>query len=311
MNLNIENKDTFLRKPFVVAGLAFFCCFLWGSALVSIKLGYDLLGISNYDIYTKLLFAGMRFMLASFLVLTACILSGFGFKNLKVTRSQLKKLLFIGFLQTFLQYAFLYIGLANTSGTNGAILTSTAAFFTVLLAHFFCKGDQLTKRKFLGVSVGFLGIVILNLRGVGSFSILGEGFVILSSLCAASASIYIKSIVKGIPVFTVAIYQHFTGGLILASVGFIGNGGEFLDFNLQGSLILLQLAIVSAFAFSLWSTLLKYNDVSKVSIYKFSVPLFGVFLSFILLQERYVNTVLLLAVALVSAGIVLINAEKS
>lgn len=307
MNFIIKDKDVFLKKPIVVAALALFCCFLWGSAFVSIKLGYDFFGISNDDIYTKLLFAGTRFLLASLMVFTACILSG---NSIKISRSQFKKLLVLGFVQTFLQYMFFYIGLANTSGTNGAILSSTATFFTVALAHFFYKGDRLTKRKILGVSTGFLGIVILNLRGVGGFTMTGEGFVIISSLCAASASIYIKHIVKGIPVFAVAVYQLFVGGALLASIGFIGNGGELLNFNMQGSLILVQLALVSSFAFSLWSTLLKHNDVSRVSIYKFSAPLFGVVLSFILLEERYLNPTLFLAIFFVSAGIIIINTEK-
>jgi len=307
MNLKIKDREAFLTNPLVVAGLALFCCLLWGSAFASIKLGYDFFGISDYDISAKYLFAGIRFISASFLVFMTAMVTK---SDMKINMNQFKKLFLLGFLQTFLQYAFFYVGLARTSGTNGAVLSSMSTFTTVILAHFFFESDRLTKRKSLGVSIGFLGIIILNFGGMGGFTFTGEGFIIIASTCAAFASIYIKKIVKGIPVFAVVVYQLFVGGAILFSVGLIGTGGQLLEFNTGGGLALLHLALVSAFAFSLWSTLLKYNDVSKVSIYKFSAPLFGVLLSFFILQERDLDFKLFIAIFLVSVGIIVINTEK-
>lgn len=306
--MKIKNKETVLQNSIIIAILALFCCFLWGSAFVSIKLGYDFLEIRNNDVYDKLLFAGTRFIISSLIVLIVCLLSG---NNIRVNKSQFKKVAFLGILQTFLQYVFFYIGLANTSGTNSAILTSSATFFTVLLAHFLIKGDKLTKRKISGVSLGFLGIIILNLNGIHGFSLIGEGFIIISSLLASFASIYIKKIAGTIPIFSIAAYQLFIGGIILTLIGFIGNGGQMLSFNTQGSLVILHLSLVSALAFSLWSTLLKYNNVSKVAIYKFSAPLFGVLLSFLVLEERYLSINLIIAVVLVSIGIIIINTENT
>lgn len=307
MGLRIKDKGNLLQKPLIIAVIALFCCLLWGSAFVFIKLGYEFFQIQEGDIFSKLIFAGIRFISSSIIVLTVCLISG---NNININKSQFKSVGILGLIQTFLQYSFLYIGMANVTGTNGSILTSSAPFFTIILAHFFYKRDRLNKRKFIGISLGFLGIVALNLGGIGGFKLIGEGFVIMASLLAAIASIYIKKISDKVPIFALSFYQLLIGGLMLVSIGLIGTGGELLDFNLKGNLILLYLSFVSAIGFSLWSTLLKYNNVSRVSVYKFSPPLFGVLLSFFILGERYLSPMLIVSIFLVSAGIIIINIEN-
>lgn len=74
--------------------------------------------------------------------------------------------------------------------------------------------------------------------------------------------------------------------------------------------MLLYLAFISAAAFSMWTILLKYNGVGKISIYKFSIPIFGVFLSYIFLGERLLGANVLWSIILVSASIILINQSK-
>ena len=68
--------------------------------------------------------------------------------------------------------------------------------------------------------------------------------------------------------------------------------------------------IISAAAFTLWSILLKYNDVGRVSIYKFTIPLFGTLLSYLILKERFLGFNVALAAILVSLGILLINMKS-
>ena len=47
---------------------AIFCTLLWGTAFPFIKVGYSAFKIEESDIGSKLIFAGMRFMLAGFMV---------------------------------------------------------------------------------------------------------------------------------------------------------------------------------------------------------------------------------------------------
>ncbi len=49
----MENKSK-LSKLYICIPLALFCCFLWGSAFPSIKVGYTLFNIGAEDSYSQL-----------------------------------------------------------------------------------------------------------------------------------------------------------------------------------------------------------------------------------------------------------------
>ena len=73
--------------------------------------------------------------------------------------------------------------------------------------------------------------------------------------------------------------------------------------------LLLYMALISAVAYSVWGILMKNNPVSRVSIFNFMTPLFGVLLSAIFLGEvdQALQLNKLLALVLVSAGIYVVN----
>ena len=73
------------------------------------------------------------------------------------------------------------------------------------------------------------------------------------------------------------------------------------------------LALLSAVAYSLWGTLLKYNPVARVSIYGFMNPVCGVLLSALLLGESQnaFGAAGLAALALVCVGIWLVNGQQA
>lgn len=306
----MENKlETPLKKPIIVAILALISCLLWGSAFPVVKVGYELFNIAASDTYSKIVFAGYRFFLAGILIFLFCIARG---KSLKLTRSGFKKVLLLGLLQTTINYTFFYIGVSNTSGTIGSIIMGTNTLFAIIIARFFYNEDKLTLEKIIGLILGFSGVIIVNINGGslgGGFTLTGEGFILLASLVGSISSVYTKRVTKNVNSFLVAGYQLFLGSLFLLFAGFLG-GGQILHFNPQNIWLLIYLAFLSATAFSIWTSLLEHNPVAKVAIYKFTVPIFGVFLSYILLGERLLGGKVIASVILVSVSIILINVDR-
>ena len=93
----------------------------------------------------------------------------------------------------------------------------------------------------------------------------------------------------------------------MTAAGFL-MGGRLGSVSPQGLLLLLYLALVSAAAYSLWGMLLKYNPVSRVTVYGFSKPIWGVVLSALLLKEtQTMGAVGLVSLLLVCIGIYLVN----
>ncbi len=63
-------------------------------------------------------------------------------------------------------------------------------------------------------------------------------------------------------------------------------GGTISFESIKGVGILTYLAFLSAVAYALWGILLKHNPVSKVTVFSFMTPVFGVILSKIMLSEK-------------------------
>ena len=103
--------DSVLKKPWMVALIAIFCCVLWGSASPCIKIGYEMLQLDPDSSGAQVLFAGLRFTLAGFLALLfGSILDR---KVLLPRKSAVGKILKLSIFQTSLQYFCLYVGLAH------------------------------------------------------------------------------------------------------------------------------------------------------------------------------------------------------
>jgi drug/metabolite transporter (DMT)-like permease len=79
--------------------------------------------------------------------------------------------------------------------------------------------------------------------------------------------------------------------------------------SFKGVAILVYLSCLSATAYALWGVLLKYNAVSRVTIFSFLTPVFGVILTKIMLpQSVAVSPIsMVIALVLVCLGVFLLN----
>ena len=104
-------------------------------------------------------------------------------------------------------------------------------------------------------------------------------------------------------------YQFILGGFVMIIVGLLLGGRISLPHNISAYILLLYMGLISAVAYSVWGILLKYNPVSRVTIFNFLTPLFGVLLSAIFLGEvdQALQLNKLLALLLVCAGIYVVN----
>ncbi|ORX43281.1 DUF6-domain-containing protein [Piromyces finnis] len=327
--------------------LAIACTFLWGSAFPSVKLGYEKFHINKKDLKSIILFAGIRFTFAGLLIIAFyCIIrKQLIFPKLK----QLPDIIVLGLIGISFQYIFFYLGLSNSTGVKSSIINSLSTFLTVVFAHFVFKNDKITVRKAIGCAIGILGVIIINVGGAIfgtskdgkkvdiSFSLNGEGILMLSCLMSATSTIIVKiltakgSIFKSLrnkdteegekkkpDIIMITGYQIFLGALIIDIVAFIwllfsplkpnenSNEKQYKNVSFSGYLLLIYMSLLSAVAFSIWNTLLRFNKVGKIAFFRFLIPVFGTLLSGIFLGEGLFKLENLIALILVCLGVVIV-----
>jgi len=296
----------FARKNAAYAGAAF-CCLLWGSAYPAIKSGYEIFQIAVDDIPSKVVFAGYRFLFAGILLLLFMLVQS---KPLgRLSTRQFGQVALLGVTQTSLQYVFFYVGLAFTTGVKGSIMNATGTFFSVLLAHFIYQNDKLSFNKSLGCVLGFTGVMVVNLSSGSldfSFSLMGDGFVVLAAFILSAATLYGKRISQTVDPMVMTGYQLAFGGLVLMIGGYVSGGS--LTFHGIGSVMILgYLTLLSSVAFALWSVLLKYNRVGMIAPFNFLIPVSGALLSALFLGENILEWKYAVALVLVCSGIWWVN----
>lgn len=305
----LRQHPLFSRKN-VVYLCAAFCCLLWGSAYPAIKSGYEIFQIAADDIPTKIVFAGYRFLFAGMLLLLLAMAQRKPVARL--SPRQFGQLTLLGLTQTSLQYIFFYIGLAFTTGVKGSIMNATGTFFSVLLAHFIYQNDKLSYNKTLGCILGFAGVMVVNFNSGlmdFSFSLLGDGSVVLAAFILSAASLYGKRISQTVDPTVMTGYQLAIGGLALVIVGYL-SGGTLTFHGLSSVAILGYLTLLSSVAFALWSILLKYNRVGMIAPFNFLIPVSGSVLSAIFLGENILEWKYAIALVLVCSGIWWVNKVK-
>lgn len=304
-----HHKENILQKTIMVWFGALICCALWGSAFPCIKIGYKLFAIQTDAVSSQILFAGYRFTLAG--IITIAMGSLLNKKLLVPKKESFIKIFNLSMLQTVTQYLFFYIGLAHTSGVKASIIEGTSVFIALLVASLLFKQEKLSFSKIIGCLLGFAGVILINLTGNGfdlNISFLGEGFILLSTTSYAFSSVFIKKYSQVENPVILSGYQFILGGIIMCLYGIL-TGGNVTGFTLNSSLMLLYLAFVSAVAYTLWGKLLQYNPVSKVAVFGFMTPVFGVLLSAFLLHEnsQAFGPNSIIALVLVSVGVYIVN----
>lgn len=301
-------KETFSRTWFVILA-CFAACTLWGSAFPCIKTGYRMFDIGPDDFASQILFAGIRFFAAGLMVIAYA--SAFERKIIFPSGPAWKKVIVLSFLQTSLQYALFYTGLANTGAVNGSIISGSGGFFTMIVGALFMSSDRMTLRKTLGCILGFGGILIMNITPDFTLEVnpAGDGLLILSSVSSAFSSLMMKIYAKGENPVMLSGYQFAAGGLVLVLTG-VCLGGRLDSAGPKGIILLLYMAFISSAAYTIWSVLLKYNDISKIAVFKFIIPVMGVILSAVFLPDADIDASCMVALALVVAGIFTVNGKR-
>ena len=301
-------QKSIFQRPIWVVIFALTAAISWGWAYPLIKLGFAEFEITSQMTGSKMLFAGIRFAISGIIILTIAKSVN---RKFSVTKGvDWLYILVFSLMNTALHYAFFYIGLSHSQGARASILNSLGTFILVLLACMFFKSDKLTIKKIIGCVIGFAGVFALNFGNgdSGSFTMLGDGMIILNALCSAIAGLMTRGLGRRVDIFVGTGYSLTIGGILLI-IPSILIGGTLPNITIKGIIILSLLIVISSLGFTLYNKLLSCNPVGKVAIFNSFIPVVGVITSCLCLGEPFYYNYIIAAI-LSAYGIYIINKAR-
>ena len=263
---------------------AMVCALLWGSAFPGIKYAYRF--VDGTDFGMRVAFAGIRFTIAGSLLMLF-------FSKVSHWRAVPKGLLAgITLFQVVIQYILFYWTLSVISGVLAAIINATGSFWWVFLAPLAGQAPKPTLKQLSILLLGFGGVCLCVYKaGPGSINPeLGVVLALIATLSASFAVLMVRPASRLVPVQFLAGGSLLLGGLAMMALSpgdvwyLVGHAPRPLI------LITLYLSVVSAAAFSLWYFLVNRFDVSRLSGYRFLIPVCGVWESVVWVPDEAFTT---------------------
>jgi len=283
-------------SPKIIAVVLLLALF-WGGNAVFLK-------VSLRDL-PPLAAAGFRFSLGMFVIVLWAISHKI---RLMPQKGEFLPLLFLSAMFT-MQIGLFNLGTKFTYASHATTLINTHPFFTAIMAHFFIPGDELNIRKTLGLLVAFGGVFIIfrgNLDLELSY-LFGDLLVLISGFLLGSLNVLTKRLVQSINSYRLLTWQMLPSLPIFFGLSLFFEGTENYHFSYPAlSAILYQGLFVGGFCFITWTLILKRHSPSKLAVFFFATPLFGVLLSIIFLHEPMTWN-LAFGAAFVALGIYIVN----
>lgn len=275
---------------------------IWGVNFVVAKIT-----LQEFPTYTL---AFLRFALASLLLAPFFYAQT---KKVKIRRTDLPKLVWVGILMVSLNIAFFFTGIERTTVINAATLTLIIPMLSVLLGWWFLK-EHIYLINLAGITLGLLGaVVIIGLPEIlsGNFSpevMLGNLLIILAAIswvCGATLSRKLLRVYSSLEVTAIAFLVGTITFFIPAANEYIQNPGwtdKVTTFGLLGLFYLTLLSSISAYFLFEWG--LAKTSIIAADLFQYWEPFVAAVVAVLVLGE-VISLPLIIGAVLIVAGVYL------
>jgi drug/metabolite transporter (DMT)-like permease len=282
--------------------LALMVSLFWGANTVALKLGLE----AFPPAYSAL----WRMATGAAVVVAWALSQGI---TLRPRREEMGPLTVLAALFV-VQILALNFGTNWTSPGYAVILINTHPLFTNVVSHFVLPEDRLTPMRAAGLALAFAGVAWLVVgrpeARLASQPVPGNMLVAGSAALLAVRVVYTQRLVRTIDPIMPVVWQ-----MLLSLPAFLLVGLIFEPLTVGAvtwkpiAAIFYQGAIVAGLCFVIWTRLLKKHPAGALSVFAFTVPIFGVVISAIIFNEAITDR-LIASIGLVMAGIIVVTRKE-
>jgi drug/metabolite transporter (DMT)-like permease len=213
-----------------------------------------------------------------------------------------------------LEFLFVGQGLRSTSASHMAVFLYTAPAFAALGLHWRLPVERLQRFQWFGILLAFTGIVIAFFghsrqpaAGAPATILWGDFLGLMAGVCWGATTVVLRCSSLARASATHALLYQLVAAFILLLAAAVGLGETaFNPTPLAWGSILFQALVVSFASYLVWLWLLHKYLASRLGVFSFMTPFFGIGFGVWLLHEPLEASFVAGAV-LVVAGIVLVS----
>lgn len=283
--------------------IMFVLCMLWGLQQVVLKLAAP-------DI-SALMQIALRSALSALMVYP---LIQAGVRRQLWSREYLPAGLLVGVLFA-LEFYLVAEALRYTSASHTIVLLYTAPIFVALGLHWKLPSEHLSPLQWGGILVAFSGIVVSFLfrSQTGQAT---QASVLWGDLLALTAGIFWAATTVSVrltrlaeaPATQTLFYQLLMGGILLLPLAWITGQTTVNWTMLSISSLIFHTVVISFASYLIWFWMLKKYLASRLGVFSFLTPVFGMIFGVLLLDEK-VEMNFIIGTIMVMLGVVLVSLQ--
>jgi drug/metabolite transporter (DMT)-like permease len=212
------------------------------------------------------------------------------------------------------EFLLIYRGLLWTTASRAVLFIYLAPFFVVLGARWLLPGDRFGAAQWAGLTLSFAGMVVafgLPTPAADPRQLLGDVMMVAAAAAWAATTLVIKaSALTRVSSEKTMLYQLVVSAPMLAlGAAVFGERMAAMPSLVPLASLAYQTIWVVSVTFVLWFALIVRYSASRLSVFTFLTPLFGVAAGYLVLGEP-LTPAFAAAVALVATGLILVNRPR-
>ena len=285
-----------MKKTGVLAILG--ASLMWAIEPIFAKLAY-----ANSDFIQT---SGIRAMVVAVTALLYVLLTNKG--NLKVTKRQLPKLVYIGIAGTVFADLLYFFALTKIPVINAVLIGHMQPIFIILIGFFILKEDKLTRFDYAGILIMVIAGVLVTTKTVGNFSemrlgTMGDIYVVMATVAWSTTAIVMRKYLRGLNAGVVTFYRYTIASAIFIAYLFLTS--SLVLANIYQVLVGLVVGVGTI----LYYEGLKRIKAAQVSALELSTPFFAAIFAFLILREL-VTVMQISGIVLLVVGILLLSRKE-
>jgi drug/metabolite transporter (DMT)-like permease len=231
-----------------------------------------------------------------------------GKANLRVTKKQLPKLVYIAIAGTLFADLLYFFALTKIPVINAVLIGHMQPIFIVLIGAFVLKDDKLTKFDYSGIFIMIIAGVFVTTKTLENLYMVklgtgGDIYVVLATVAWATTAIVMRKYLRGVNAGVITFYRYS-----IASVVFV------VYLLVTSSLALpniyqILVGVVVGAGTILYYESMKRIKAAQVSALELSTPFFAALFGFLILKEL-VTVMQISGIVLLLAGICLLSKRE-